>query len=227
MTEMFKLVKPTLSQLNILEIEFYCYVMGYKFIYDEKKVLINNEDGKMVGFIQNGSRKVFNKHTGLEYKEPILNIIYGREKICLTDLFYSCKLLSEFVSSMEKKGISKEQYEEKGLYVFLYELSQIDFFKRYNERNKVCKEGSVVIEEKDYKTQKSILYDLITSVYPKAKLLFRKTDDGVLIVSKEISSSDLELVVSKLFNTKIVNDKGLYENLRYGKRYGKRDRKTA
>ena len=226
MTEMFKLVKPHLSQLDILEIEFYCYIMGYKFIYDEKKVLINNEDGKLVGFIQNGLKTI--KSGNEEIKKPILNVTYGTEKVCLSDLFYFAELLNEFITRMEKSNISKEQYEQKGMYSFLYELSQIDFFRRYKNKNKEEKEeGSIIIESKDYATQKSILYNLISEVYPKAKVLFRNTDDGILIVSKEISSKELESIICKSFNVKIVNDKGLYENLRYGKHFGKRDNKRA
>lgn len=223
MTEMFKLVKPHLSQLDILEIEFYAYIMDYKFIYDERKVLLNNEDRKLVGYIQNGFKttKIGNK----EIKKPVLNIIYGTEKVCLSDLMYSALLLNEFITRMEKSNIPAEKYKTKGMYIFLYELSQVDFFRRYKNKNTSEKEeGSVIIEANDYASQKCIAYNIISNAFPKAKVLFRKTDNGILIVSKDISSKELEEILSGTLNfkIKIVNDKGLYESLRYGKKFPSR-----
>ena len=226
MNEKFKLVKPYLSQLDILDIELYCYLMKYKFVFDTKDTLILNEDKERKAYIQNGIRKVYDKETGKLVSYKVLNVVYGTDKVCLSDLFLiTKKLFSEFLSRYN----GEKNIEDTMMYQFLREPCEIDFFKRYRlkNENKEEEDFAVKVQTMDYKTQKEIIYNLISKEYPCARVLFRETEGNILIVSKEISSEKLNQIISKAFKTIIIHDKGIYERLRYGGGTNNSCKKTA
>ena len=213
--EKFQLVKPKLSQFDVLNVEAYCYIMGYKFVYNDNVVLINNSDGTRCAYIQNGVKK--EKYGDEVISQPVLNVVYGTEKICLTDLIVLAYKMNDFTV-----GKDPETIKNSNLYAFMRELAEIDFFHRYEKKQKSNEFAvlSMSVKSKNYAEIKQKIYKLITLYYPAASILFREIEEGkILIVSKNVDLSYIKEYIDLIHETNIIYDKGLYESLRYAKKY--------
>mgnify|MGYP003615662600 FL=1 len=147
----------------------------------------------------------------------MLNVVYGTEKICLSDLITLAYKLSQMTVSM-----NNEKLIESTLYIFMREMAEIDFFHRYEQKKKTNEYAVLSMElgKNNYAEIKQKIYKLITLRYPNAAILFREIDNGkILIVSKNIDLSSIKEYIDLIHETNIIYDKGLYESLRYAKKY--------
>ena len=203
--EKFNLVKPNLSQLDIVQIKQYCRTMKYGCEINEFKAVIINETKDRFAFIQNAK--------GYE-----LSVIYGTDKVNLTSLMITANCLEVFINDMKRKGISEDIIEAKTYYETIRSLCEIDFFKTYKDRNE--KRNFLEIDMKiNYKIEKEIIFNLIMESYPHAKILFRQTSAGIAIFCENVPLEALEELINNKhheFRIQIISDKSLYNNLRYG-----------